>query len=171
MVRAEVTVGERAPQRRRKSKQWLAEPTQRRAGSTACCHFIPRCTQRALLLVVQPYQKNVNCHDEKLHSCATAASTHCPKEGCKDKGHRHITPQTQGAALLVAELLECGDGALVSVQETLGHKQAGYSLVHHASTAPQTRMILPACLPHSATSHATSLAYTRGKPQAQHRAA
>ncbi|KAG8344499.1 hypothetical protein TRVL_04662 [Trypanosoma vivax] len=162
MARAEVTTGESAPQQRRKSKQWLAGPAQCRADSAACCHFIPRWAQRALPLVMQTHQMNVNCHSEQLHSYATAAFTQCSKEGGRDKGHRHITPQTRGAALLVAQSLDCRDGALVNVQETLGHKQAGYSLAHHASTAPQTTTVLPACLPHSAISHATPPAYTRG---------
>ncbi|KAG8343238.1 hypothetical protein TRVL_05931 [Trypanosoma vivax] len=162
MVRAEVTVGERARQQRRKSKQWLAEPAQDRADSAARWRFITRLTQRALLLVMQTYQMNANCHDEKLHSCATAASTHSSKEGGKDRGHRHITLHTQGAALLVAQLLDCRSGALVNVRETLGHKQAGYLLAHHASTAPQTTTVLPACLPHNAINHVTLPAYTRG---------
>ncbi|KAG8339814.1 hypothetical protein TRVL_09356 [Trypanosoma vivax] len=105
---------------------------------------------------------SVNCHNEQLHSYATAASTHCSEEGGKDRGHRHVTLQTQGAALLVAQLLDCRNVALVNVQETLGHKQAGYSAAHHASTAPQTTTILPACLPHNATNHVTP-AYTRGE--------
>ncbi|KAG8343023.1 hypothetical protein TRVL_06153 [Trypanosoma vivax] len=171
MVRAEFTMDERALQQRRKSKQWLAEPKQRHADSAARCHFIPLLTQRASLLVVQTYQMSVNCHNEQLHSYATAASTHCSEEGGKDKGHRHITLQTQGAALLIAQLLDCRDGAFVNVQETLGHKQAGYLLAHHTSTAPQTTTVLPACVPHNATNHVALPACTRGDTQAQHRAA
>ncbi|KAG8344114.1 hypothetical protein TRVL_05067 [Trypanosoma vivax] len=99
MARAEVTMGERALQQRRKSKQWLVEPMQRRADSAARCHFIPRCAQRPSLLVVQTHKMNVNCHNEQLQlrDCSIHALPERGRQGPGTPSH-HSTDTRSGTA-------------------------------------------------------------------------